>query len=191
MSLPISAGFQSVSITGREAIDSSQSANLRTQVQSRGAQRWEFQCKYPPLTRAEEAEVSAFLFGTGIGQTFTMTLPVYSDARGTASGTVRVDNASGYAFGTSTLAIDGLTGTLLKGDFVKFAGHSKVYRVKEDRSGSGDLDIYPSLRTAVADNEVITYDSVPFTVRINRDVHSYSVDKTGLASVSLNVIEAV
>ena len=191
MSFPTTIQFASMSITDREAIDYSEAANLRTQVRSRGSHRWEFKGTFPPLSREESAEIAAFIRKTGLGQSFSIALPEYSDARGTASGTVRVNNGVGYPIGSTAIAIDGLTGTLLEGDFITFAGHAKAYMVVEDRSGAGTLTISPSLRTAVADNEVITYDGVEFTVRIPANKSSYSINNNSHVSISIDFIEAV
>ena len=62
------------------------------------------------------------------------------------------------------------------GEFFKFANHNKVYMATADltltASGGnfdGTLTFYPALQTAVAVSEVITYTSVPFTVRLASD----------------------
>jgi hypothetical protein len=62
------------------------------------------------------------------------------------------------------VAIDGLTpsitGIIKRGDFFKFAGHSKVYQADADidsnGSGQATLTFFPALLAAVADNEGIT-----------------------------------
>ena len=191
MSFPTAVQFADLIITDHESVDGSEAANLRTQYRSRGSQRWEFKGSFPKMTRAEAAAVKAFIRLTGVGASFQIELPEHSDARGTVSGTVRVNLLAGYPAGTSAIAIDGITGTLLEGDFIKFAGHDKVYMVVADRSGAGTLTFSPSLRVAVANNEVITYDGVEFTVRIPSNKMSYSISNDSLETISLDLIEVV
>ena len=52
--------------------------------------------------------------------------------------------------GDSTITVDGLTGSLKAGDFIKFASHDKVYSVVDD--GSTSLVIEPVLQAAIANN---------------------------------------
>jgi hypothetical protein len=78
--------------------------------------------------------------------------------------------------GDTSVTVDGMTGTLKAGDFIKFNGHSKVYMVVADATasaGSATLTIEPPLRENLSDNEVITYDGVEFTVRLTNDVQEF------------------
>lgn len=62
------------------------------------------------------------------------------------------------------------------GEFFKFANHNKVYMATADltltASGlnfDGTLNFYPALQAAVPSATVLTYTSVPFTVRLSSD----------------------
>lgn len=75
--------------------------------------------------------------------------------KGTGSGYL-VNNASGYAVGATTIAVDTGTGTILAGDVITFTGDANKYVVASALSG-GSLSIAsPGLRQAVADNVAIT-----------------------------------
>lgn len=190
MTYPSSPGFKSAEIIDREQGHFNEAGNLRIQARSLNAQRWEIMAEHPEMNRGQAAEIMAFIKSQrGRAGIFEVTLPIYSNARGTVSGSVLTNGAA--SAGANSLSIDGITGTLLKGDFIKFNGHTKVYMVTEDRDGSGSLTFYPSLRSSVADNEAITYDSVPFTVRLNDNVQSYSVSTAGLTTKSVGFIEVV
>ena len=185
--LPIfaSVGFKSVYYNL-----SSQSLSGRTQVRNIGGQRFEFSASYSRLLRSEFTPVLAFVMSQrGMAETFSIVLPEISSTSGTATGTVRTNGTS--PIGDKTITIDGLTGLLKAGDVIKFASHSKVYMVTQDRSGAGDLSIEPGLEAAVANNTVITYNDVPFLVRLNNDIQEYNIGSASLVDFDVDFIESV
>ena len=114
---------------------------------------------------------------------FTITPPEVKNARGNVSGTVLVNGVQ--SVGDTTITVDGMTGTLKAGDFVKFA-HDKVYMVVADVTADGSneatLTIEPPLITALADDSSVTYDSVPFKVHLTNDLQEFGgvgADKDG------------
>ena len=117
-------------------------------------------------------------------ENFTIIPPEIEDARGNVSGTVLVNGS--HAVADTTINIDGMTGTLKAGDFVKFASHNKVYMVVADATADGSneatITIEPPLITALADDSVVTYDNVPFTVHLTNDIQEFGTvgaDKDG------------
>jgi hypothetical protein len=185
--LPIfaSVGFKSVYYNL-----SSQSLSGRTQVRNIGGQRFEFSASYSRLLRSEFTPVLAFVMSQrGMAETFSIVLPEISSTSGTATGTVRTNGTS--PIGDKTIAIDGFTGLLKAGDVIKFSSHSKVYMVTQDRDGAGDLSIEPGLEVAVANNIVITYNDVPFLVRLNNDIQEYNIGSASLVDFDVDFIESV
>lgn len=86
---------------------------------------------------------------------------VQTHTKGTAStGTLAANGA--FAAGVSTVNLDAgsVTGTLVAGDSLVFAGHSQRYVVTATSTASGNaftgVSIFPALKAAVADNEVVT-----------------------------------
>lgn len=81
---------------------------------------------------------------------------------GVIGGTPFVNNASGYAKGTTTFNLDtaATSGTLKVGDAIKFANHDSYYYVTANATASSGaitgVTITPGLREAVVDNEAIT-----------------------------------
>ena len=120
-------------------------------------------------------------------ENFTIIPPEIEDARGNETGTVLVNGV--HAVGDTTIALDGFAGDgagrFKAGDFLKFASHSKVYMVVEDATSSSNastITIEPPLITALADDSVVTYDNVPFTVYLTSDIQEFGVsgaDKDG------------
>lgn len=169
---------------------SSQSISGRTQVRNIGGQRFEFSAQYTRMTRSEFAPILVFTMAQrGSAETFTIVLPQISSKSGDASGTILVNGAADI--GATTVGVDGVTGTLKAGDMVKFANHSKVYMLTADRAGNGNISIQPALRVAVPNDNAVTFDSVPFTVRLNNDVQEFNLGSASLVDYEIDMIEAV
>ena len=134
-------------------------------------------------------------------ENFTIIPPEIEDARGSETGTVLVNGV--HAVGDTTIAMDAFAsdgaGRFKAGDFIKFASHDKVYMVVSDVTSSSNaatVTIEPPLITALADNSVVTYDNVPFTVHLTNDVQDFGTvgaDKDGnlLYQFELDVEEAL
>ena len=170
--------------------------NLRRQVRSRGGQRWLFKVIFPPLSRADLASIYAFSVSQkGQYETFTWVPTTIGTTRGSTSESPVVDGA--LAAGVTSASVDGLTAStsniLRSGDFIKFAGHSKVYMVTADMTsdGSGDatLSFSPELESAVGDDETITTSSVPFKVAFASDNRQFNTDASGYFSYEIDLVE--
>ena len=62
------------------------------------------------------------------------------------------------------------------GDFIKFASHDKVYMIVADvqaSSNASTVTIEPPLTTALADDSIVTYDNVAFTVHLTNDIQEF------------------
>jgi|TARA_R110000796_G_C14486534_1_gene427278 hypothetical protein len=142
------------------------------------------------MTRTEFAPLLSFIMAQrGSAETFTIVLPQISSKTGDATGTILVNGAA--AIGALTIGVDGITGTLKAGDMVKFANHNKVYMLTADRAGDGNISIQPALRVAVPNDNAVTFDSVPFTVRLNNDVQEFNLGSASLVDYEIDMIEAV
>ena len=114
-------------------------------------------------------------------ENFTIIPPEIEDARGNESNTVLVNGV--HAVGDTTIAMDGHHNdnphAFKAGDFIKFASHTKVYMVVEDvqaSSNASTVTIEPPLITALANDSVVTYDNVPFTVYLTSDIQEFGVN---------------
>ena len=187
---PTSPVFNAVNFTSEFFNLSSQTISGRTQVRNIGGQRFTFTASYPRLSRSEFSPVQGFLMAQrGMAETFTIVLPEVSSSSGSVSGTM-LSSAAG-SIGDTSIAVDGFTGTLKAGDVFKFANHNKVYMATADRNGTGTLNFQPALVSAISDNEIVTYDDVPFTVRLNNDVQEYGIATDLSYSYEVDFIEAI
>lgn len=190
MSYPTSPEFQAVDIRLVYNNVRSQTRSGRTQVRNIGAGYWTFSIRYPRLRQTDFAPIYAFLASTRGGtDSFSITPPsAISDSSGTATGTLRANGA--HAAGDHTIAMDGISGTIKAGDFIKFANHTKVYMCTADFS-SGTMTIEPGLTEAVADNTVVAFDNVPFQMRLARDVQEFRIAGYEQYVIEVDLIEAV
>lgn len=189
MIYPATPKTSSIKITSVQPSLVSTTQNLRRQTRTIGAQSWQFELGYPPLSRSGFAPLWAFVISQkGKYGTFTFVPEIYGNTSGTASGTLLVNLLAGYAVGTTTIACDGLTGTLKAGDFIKFTGHDKVYMLTADATTT--LNIEPALITAVTDNMVVDYNAVAFTVSLDDKVQKMSADNRGFTTYKVKLTEA-
>ena len=172
---PTTPEFQAINLKSTHNNVKSTTVSGRVQVRSIGGQKWAFSAKYNPMTRAEFQPVFAFVTSQqGMLGTFGIVPPVIGSTSGSATGTALVNGST--SAGVTSVPVDGFTGDIKAGDFVKF-GHGKVYMLTADRNGAGDISIEPALISAVSDNETMTYNSVSFTMRMTNDVQSYSLSQ--------------
>ena len=155
------------------------------------------------MTRAQvDADFSFIAAQDGQVESFTIVPPVISSTKGTASGTLTVVNATSsspvlsLAAGSKNVGISGGTGTLKKGDLIKFSNHDKVYMLTEDVNLDGStvdqLSFYPPLTTALTGGgQTITYNSVPFKVYLNSDTATFSTSTDGLHQYEISVNEEI
>ena len=148
-------------------------------------QRWAFTVSIKTATRADVyGELMAFIVKQRSGkENFTIIPPEVEDARGNETNTVLVNGV--HAVGDTTIAMDGHHNdnphAFKAGDFIKFASHSKVYLIVADvqaSSGASTVTIEPPLVSSVANDSIVTYDNVPFTVYLTNDIQNFGATGT-------------
>ena len=166
-------------------------------------QRFAFTAKIITAKRSDVyGELMAFIIKQrSQKEHFTIIPPELEDARGVETGTLAVNGS--HTAGDTTIAIDGFASDtanrLRQGDFIKFNGHSKIYMVVADvtsSSGASTVTIEPPLISALADDEAVAYDNIPFTVHLVNDIQEFGVvgaSSTGelLYEFELDVEEAL
>ena len=184
---PISTSkFQTLGIKSIQNTIVSKSISGKKLARQVDNQRFSFTAQIITAKRSDVyGELMAFIMKQRSGkENFTIIPPEIEDARGNVSGTVLVNGV--HAVGDTTIDIDAMTGTLKAGDFVKFASHTKVYMVVADATADGSneatITIEPPLITALANDSVVTYDNIPFTVHLINDIQEFGTvgaDKDG------------
>ena len=190
---PTTPEFRSIGFSSEQkTITSTTDSGKMFAVQVDG-QRFKFSASYPPMNRSDFAPVLAFVMKQrSQKETFQIALPDLKNAKGDVSGTVLVNGS--HSAGDTTIDVDGMTGTIKAGDFVKFAGDTKVYMVVSDATavaGAATLTIEPPLRSAIADDAAVTYDGVEFTVRLTNDVQQFNTDDIDTFRFEVDFIEVL
>ena len=187
---PISnAKFGTLGIKSIQNTLISKSDSGKRLVRQIDGQRFAFSVQIVTATRSDVyGELMAFIMKQrSRKETFTIIPPEIEDARGNETNTVLVNGS--HAVGDTTIAMDGHHNdnphAFKAGDFIKFASHSKVYMIVADvqaSSNASTVTIEPPLIATVADDSVVTYDNVPFTVYLTSDIQEFGVsgaDKDG------------
>jgi hypothetical protein len=127
--------------------------------------------------------------------TFQIELPFYSETQGSYKGDIFVAGASQTG---KEIAVDGMTtstkGILKKGDFIQIGSEKKVYMLERDLDsrggGTGTLYLHmPIVGSLPADNALIIYRGVTWTVALADDIVNYSIDSTDRAGWELSLEE--
>ena len=175
-----SAKFKTLGIKSIQNTIISKSVSGKKLARQIDNQRFGFTIRIVTGTRSDVyGELMAFIMKQRSSkENFTIIPPEIEDARGNETNTVLVNGV--HAVGDTTIAMDGHHNdnphAFKAGDFIKFASHSKVYMIVEDvqaSSNASTVTIEPPLITALADDSVVTYDNVPFTVHLTNDMQEF------------------
>ena len=173
-------------------------ASGRRQARQIDGQRFRLRLSFPIMTRTEFAPILAFIMKQRSQmESFTYTPPTVEDALGVASGVISVNGA--ISAGVTSVAIDGManstSGVFKAGDLFRFTGQNKVYMcvgdVSSNGSGQGTLTFEPPLRANVADNAVLIYSNVDFTVGLTGDIQEFIIGTENYFQYEIDLIEVL
>ena len=119
-------------------------------------QRWEITCGMRPL---DDAQMFAQQVSAGFSESFYIRMPQTMTKKKIPDNIV-YSSFEAYAGGKSSLSISGGAGVILPvGQFIKFAGHDKVYMVVASSYslGRNTIKVEPKLRKAVVAGEQLMY----------------------------------
>jgi hypothetical protein len=195
---PTSPAPRNANIRSQQTTIVSVTASGRKQARQIDGQKFAITLQFPTMTRAEFAPIQAFIMKQRSRlENFTIVPPTVKNALGVASTVLNVDGA--LTAGTTTANIDNMTvstnGILKAGDYFRFTGQQKVYMAVEDLNsdgyGEGTLTFEPPLRANVADNVVLIYDNVDFTVSLTNDVQEFDVGVQEYFNYEIDLIEVL
>jgi len=188
LATPTSIGIESIELRAVNAVATSQSPfTFKQQVISHGGQKWEASVTIPPVHRDLAAPWKSMLVALkGPTGTFLLGDPDYATPQGTVSsctlsGTVGEDTA------TVTM-----TGTLKAGDYIQLGSGitAKLHQVLVDQSGTGNLEIWPALRSSYTD-EVVVFNNPKGVFRLATNVTSWSINNASVYGISFEAVEAI
>jgi hypothetical protein len=189
LNTPTTIGIESIELRAMNAVAVSQSPfTYKQQVISHQGQIWSASVSIPSVRRDLAADWKAMLVALkGSVGTFLLGDPDYATPRGTVSGTPTLSGTAG----DSTVSVT-MTGTLLAGDYIQLGTGSaaRLHQVLVDQSGSGNLEIWPDLRSTYS-GETVIYSSPKGVFRLGNSTTSWSIDNASFYGISCEAIEAL
>jgi len=189
LNTPTTIGIESIELRAMNAVAVSQSPfTYKQQVISHQGQIWSASVSIPSVRRDLAADWKAMLVALkGSVGTFLLGDPDYATPRGTVSGTPTLSGTAG----DSTVSVT-MTGTLLAGDYIQLGTGSaaRLHQVLVDQSGSGNLEIWPDLRSTYS-GETVIYSSPKGVFRLGNNTTSWSIDNASFYGISFDAIEAL
>jgi len=195
---PTSPAPRDVAISSNQNTIVTTTASGRRQARQIDGQKFRLRLRFPVMTRSQFAPILAFIMKQRSQmESFQYTPPTIDDAQGSASTVISV--AGAISAGVTSCSIDGMgnstNGVLKAGDYFRFTGQTKVYMVVSDvnsnGSGAGTLTFEPPLRSNVADNVVIIYNNVDFTVGLTGDIQEFTIGTENYFQYEVDLIEVL
>ena len=188
LSIPTSICIESIQLRAVNAVAISQSPfTFRQQVVAHQGQRWEASVSVGVRRRDLAAPWKAFLTAlNGPRGTFLLGDPDYATPQGTVSACTLTGSA-----GDETATVT-MTGTLKAGDYIQLGSGSsaRLHQVLQDQSGSGSIEIWPSLRDDYS-SATVTFNSPKGVFRLASNVSSWSINNVSTYSISFEAVEAL
>jgi hypothetical protein len=203
LATPTSIGIESIELRAVSAVATSQSPfTFKQQVIAHTGQKWEASITIPPVHKdLAEPWVSMLTALKGPVGTFLLGDPNGVTPQGTASlgaGTPRVKNSQTPS---DTIDIRGLpssrTNFLIAGDYVQFGTgsaatlHKVLTTVTTSGSGTVSLDIWPSTRRTLADDEVVTLINAKGLFRLASTTTSWQINQSSIYGISFDAVEVI
>ena len=161
---------------------------------------WQTTVTLPPMKRADAGAWQSFYMQlNGRFGTFLLGDPDAKTIQGSATGTMSA--SADQDVGAYDITVDGLNASqstaFKKGDYVQFgsASASKLHMIVADIStnGSGEatLQIEPPLKTAITNNDVITYSNTKAVMRMDANDLGWNANNVSLYGISFSCTEAL
>ena len=160
---------------------------------------WQTTVTLPPMNRADAgAWQSFFMQLNGRFGTFLLGDP---DAKTIQGGATTVISVNGdHSVGAYDVVVDGAdTSTVIfkKGDYVQFGSgassklHMIVADITSDGSGNATLQIEPPLKTALSDDDVVTYSNTKAVMRMDSNELGWNANNVSLYGISFSCTESL
>ena len=203
LATPTSIGIESIELRAVNAVAVSQSPfTFKQQVIAHTGQKWEASVTIPPVRKdLAEPWVSMLTSLNGPAGIFVLGDPNGAIPQGTASlgaGTPRVNNSQTPS---DTINIRGLPSNranfLIAGDYVQFGAsstatlHKVLTTVSTSGTGTVSLDIWPSTRRTLADDEVVTLINAKGLFRLASTTTSWQINQSSTYGISFDAVEVI
>lgn len=120
--------------------------SLKRSRKARTAHRWELETRVMPMQGGAE-NLMVSLISADSMDPISVIVPQNTGVTKRRT-SVATPSATG-ALGASQVTVANNAGLIPKGSFIRFSNHSKIYMTKNDITGNGLVNIFPTLRMAV------------------------------------------
>lgn len=202
LAMPTVTNIRSIDLTATNAVSYSRSPfTFAGQAQEFTGKMWQATVTLPAMKRAAAEEWIAFLLSLkGQVGTFNMGDPVAATPRGSARDADFI-LVNGALTNGSAIALDNCpasqTGYLKAGDYLQTGTGptQQLFKVlaNADTNGSGEttVDVWPNVRTTIADNAAVTVQSTKGIFRLSSNETNWSVNEVAVYGMTFAAIEAV
>ena len=188
LALPTSIGIANITLSANNAVAISQSHfTFQQQIIRHPGQMWTASVSIPPVHRDLAEPWNAFLLAlNGPVGIFLLGDPNAKAPRGTAT-SATITGTAASASPTITM-----TGTLLAGDYIQIGSGAtaNLHKVLQDRSGTGVIEIWPALRSAVT-SATVTLTNTVGRFRLSGNQQSFSINEASIYGISFDCVEAL
>ena len=202
LSLPTTIGIAQIELRAVNAVAYSRSPfTFAGQAHEYAGKMWQADVTLPPMKRdLAEAWIAFLMSLKGQRGTFYLNDPAAVTPQGSArnSDTVAIN---GLTTSGNTLDIQSApvstTDFLKAGDYMQIgSGTSRqlfkvLQDVDTDVSGTATVDVWPNVRTSIADNSPITFESAKGVFRLASNETSWSVNEASVYGITFGAMEAV
>jgi len=160
---------------------------------------WQTTVTLPPMKRADAGAWQSFLMQlNGRFGTFLLGDPDGKTIQGSASTVISVNGD--HSIGAFDVVVDGCTASsteFKKGDYVQFGSgassklHMIVADITSDSSGNATLQIEPPLKTALSDDDVVTYSNTKAVMRMDANDLGWNANNVSLYGISFSCTESL
>lgn len=183
LTTPTISRFASVVITPNDAVAQDGSPfTFEKSFQDWGGQQWLAEIQLPTMNVECSSDWEAFLTALrGTYGTFLLGDPARTSPRGTAS-SASITGAAGSSSPSITM-----TGTLLAGDMFQIGTglNSRLYKVLQDQTGDGTLEIWPALSSA-ASSASLDLNNPLGLFRLTENMRSWSISNSRWRKVAFS-----
>ena len=143
----------------------------------------------PPMNRADAEELIGFLIMAARG-TFYFRDYANGTQRGNMSSNPQLDGA--HAANTTTITIDGGSGSWAVGDYIQLGtgSSSKLHKITQVNSATS-YEIFPLLRTTYPDDAAIDYTDAVGVFRLGTTTCDWSIDTAKKYGLNFSIFEAI
>lgn len=196
LTMPTTPAPKQITFSSKFAVAGTESPfTYQQEVFEHQGQAWLATVQLPPMKRAEaEAWVAFGLSLNGTLGTFLMGDPINTSPQGAGTGTPLIDGAGQQA--SKTLATKGWTNSTLvlkAGDFIQLGNYlyKNLTDATSDSSGKVTLNVFPRIRDALADGQVITISNTKGIWRLTDNSWTWDIQEAQIYGIAFECREAI